>query len=127
MSVDVNPKLFAVATARCRELRRNSTESEKILWERLRNRKLLNKKFNRQRPIFFDLLGKNTFYISDFYCHEKKLVIEVDGKIHESQEEKDALRSEVINSLGIKVIRFKNEEIENSIDKVLNEIKTELQ
>ncbi len=126
MSVKVYSDLNEIAIKRARELRRNSTNAENILWEILRNRKLLSKKFYRQKPIFFDLLGKLTFYIADFYCHENKLVIEVDGKIHEYQKEQDELRTEVIYSLGIKVIRFKNEEIETNIEKVINDIKKEL-
>jgi len=119
MSLNSKPKLRAVAIALCRELRKNSTTAEKIFWEAVRNRKFMGKKINRQFPIYFDLLGKETFFIADFYCHEEKLVIEIDGGYHKRQKEYDALRTEVINTLGIRVVRFKNELIENNLNKAL--------
>ncbi len=126
MSLSKNPKLILVAQTLCRELRKNSTKAEDRLWQRLRNRKLLSKKFYRQFPLFYDLLGIETFYIADFYCFENKLVIEIDGGYHANQIDKDALRTEVINLLGIKVIRFKNEEVLKDINKVLQQIEKEL-
>ena len=119
MSLSKNPKLIAISKQLCRELRKKSTNAEKIFWEAVRNRRFLNKKFYRQHPIFFDVLGKETFFISDFFCYEEKLVIEIDGAYHERQREYDELRSGVINLLGINVIRFKNEEVENNIEAVL--------
>ncbi len=119
MSLSKNPKLIAISKQLCRELRKKSTNAEKIFWEAVRNRRFLNKKFYRQHPIFFDVLGKETFFISDFFCYEEKLVIEIDGAYHERQQEYDELRSGVINLLGINVIRFKNEEVENNIEAVL--------
>ncbi len=112
-----------IAVLRSRQLRRNSTNAEKIFWNSVRNRKFLGKKFNRQFPIFYDLNGKESFFIADFYCHEEKLIIEIDGKIHEKQIEKDLKRTEILNSLGYKVIRFNNEEIESDVEKVLGKIK----
>ena len=126
MSLSKNRRLILVAQTLCRELRRNSTKAEDLLWQRLRNRKLNNKKFYRQHPLFFDLLGKETFYIADFFCYEDKLVIEIDGAYHERQKFKDELRTEVINLLGVRVIRFMNEEVEKDVKKVLEEIKKEL-
>jgi len=126
MSLSRNPKLILVAKSLCRELRKNSTTAEDILWQRLRNRNLNNKKFYRQYPLFYDVYGKETFYIADFFCFENKLVIEVDGEYHKYQKEKDLQRTDVINFLGIKVIRFKNEEVIKNIIKVLQQIKNEL-
>ncbi|MHB1685759.1 MAG: endonuclease domain-containing protein [Ignavibacteriaceae bacterium] len=123
MSLSKNPELILVAKTICRELRKNSTKEEDILWEKIRNRKLLNKKFYRQHPLFFDLLGKETFYVADFYCYETKLVIEIDGAYHGHQKVNDELRTDVINLLGVKVIRFKNEEVEKNIKRVLDKIK----
>ena len=119
MSVVKNYELRRVAVERCRRLRRNSTEAERILWEILRNRKFRDKKFYRQKPIYYDLLGKGSFYIADFYCHEEKLVVEVDGGIHENQKDEDVQRTEVMSFLGLNVIRFQNEDIENNIEEVL--------
>ena len=126
MSLNKKSKLAAVATKLCRDLRKRATPAEKIFWNAVRNRKFMNKKINRQFPIFFDLLGKETFFIADFYCHEEKLVIEIDGGYHERQKEYDLLRTEIINSLGIKVIRFTNDDIENNLTAVLQKLRSEL-
>jgi len=114
-------------TQLARDLRKNQTSSEKILWMNLRNRKLNGFKFNRQFPIVYgrDFNGTSHFFIADFYCHEKKLVIELDGKIHNFQKEYDKERDSIINQLGLNVIRIKNEELEN-ISKVLEKISSEL-
>lgn len=95
-----------------RELRRLQTKSEKAFWELVRNRNL-GVKFLRQFAISFEYEDKNRFFIADFYCSEKKLVVEIDGKIHEKQKDYDELRTQIINRLGIRVIRFTNEEIED--------------
>ncbi len=122
MNSNVSKKLRQIAKTRCRELRKNQTNAEKIFWERVRNRRFTGLKINRQFPLFYKLLGKESFYIADFYCHEKKLVIELDGKIHERQKEQDELRTKVLNSMGLKVIRFKNEEVEHNIENVLKQL-----
>lgn len=108
---------------RCRMLRAKSTLAEKDLWKKLRNRKVDGLKFNRQHPIIygnddFDL----KFFIADFYCAEKKLVIELDGGIHNYTTEYDKDRDEIIEGLGIKVIRFKNEEIDDVV-KVIRDLR----
>jgi len=126
MSSSPSKKLRQIAKATCRELRKNQTNAEKIFWEHVRNRKFMGLKINRQFPIFYDLLGKETFYIADFYCHEKKLVIELDGKIHERQKEQDKIRTEILQELGLKVIRFKNDEIEQNINQVLQTLKNKI-
>ena len=105
-----------------RDLRKNCTKSEKIFWESVRNRKLKNRKFFRQYPITFDINDQKRFFIADFYCYEKKLVVEIDGGIHEKQKEYDALRTDIINHLGIKVIRFKNDEIMHNLDSVISKL-----
>lgn len=125
MSLNSKSKLKPVATALCRELRKNSTYAETIFWEAVRNRKFMGKKFNRQYHIFYDLGGKESFYIADFYCHELKLVIEIDGGYHEKKKEYDKLRSEDIDNLGLTVLRFTNNEIETDLTKVLNKIRRE--
>ncbi len=102
---------------RAKEMRNNPTEAEKILWLNLKS-KGLEYKF-RQQHLIDD-------YIVDFVCLSKKLVIEVDGGIHDLQQESDAERTKNINEKGFKVIRFNNKEILNNIDSVLNIIKHEL-
>ena len=113
-------KSIAVQTAR--KLRKQSTRAEKIFWENVRNRKVENIKFNRQFPIYFEYEGQKRFFIADFYCHENKLIIEIDGGIHEQQKDYDELRTAIINELGMKVIRFKNEKVMNNLDKVIEEL-----
>jgi very-short-patch-repair endonuclease len=97
-------------------LRKRMTPAEKLLWDKLKNKQLNNLKFRRQHPIHF--------YIADFYCHEKKLVVELDGKIHLKIEnvEWDKNRTALMNDYDIKVIRFTNEEVMSNIDSVLAEI-----
>ncbi|MDJ1178920.1 DUF559 domain-containing protein [Roseofilum sp. BLCC_M91] len=94
---------------RAKELRQSQTPAEQILWECLRAKRLQGAKFRRQHNI-----GQ---CIVDFYCHGAKLVIEVDGGIHEQQKERDADRDNWFADHGFRVLRFKNEEVtENLID-----------
>jgi 5-methyltetrahydrofolate--homocysteine methyltransferase len=96
--------------------RSNPTEAEKIIWQHLRA-KQINHKFRRQH-----LIDK---YIVDFVCLEKKLVVEIDGKYHDLVKEQDELRTNVLESLGYKVIRFTNEEVIAQTESVINKIKAE--
>jgi very-short-patch-repair endonuclease len=126
MSLNNKQKLLDVAKVVCRDLRKRSTNSEKILWEHLRNRNLLNKKFYRQYPLFFDLIEKESFFVADFYCYGEKLIIELDGEYHKYRLTKDIERTLILDSLGLKVIRFKNNEVEGNINAVLGKITEEL-
>ena len=110
-------------TELCRDLRRQQTPAEKILWEHLRNRKLINHKFLRQHPICVaSSFSKSLYYIPDFFCYKAKLVVEADGPIHLLKREYDKNRDEVLKELGLKIIRFENNEILNDIESVLNKI-----
>ena len=110
--------------SRARELRSNSTGAEKLLWANLRNRRFCNLKFLRQHPFIYQVINNRPYYfIADFYCAEKKLIIEVDGKIHDFQVEEDQHREDILKSLDLHILRIKNEEVE-SIPKVLAKIKT---
>ena len=111
------------ATKVARELRSKSTTAEKIFWDAVRNRKVLDRKFNRQFPIHFEYDGIKRFFIADFYCHEKKIIVEIDGGIHEQQKDYDKLRTAIINELGIKMIRFKNDLVKNNLDEVIESLK----
>ena len=99
-----------------RELRKGSTEAEKVLWEYLRDKKLNGLKFRRQHP-----LDK---FIADFYCHEKKLVVELDGNVHDKKgiQQYDQVRTYDLEELGIRVIRFRNEEVINDPGNVIKKI-----
>ncbi len=98
-----------------KELRKNMTHAENILWGYLQA-KPKGYKFRRQHP-----LG---IYIADFYCHKLKLVIELDGSIHDNEEVKqnDGIRQKLIEEDGITVMRFKNEEVMNNIQNVLKQL-----
>jgi len=108
--------------ATVRILRKNQTSAEKLLWLKLRNKQFLNLKFVRQYPIIFDYGSKKHFYVADFYCHNLKLVLELDGEIHQFQKERDKFRDYVVNSLGFVILRFNNEEIFNNLSSVLKKI-----
>jgi very-short-patch-repair endonuclease len=110
---NANPKLYEFS----KELRKEKTEAEEKLWQYLRGSKLNGLKFRRQHPLHN--------YIADFYCHEKKLVIEVDGSVHtiENNAEYDRGRTYELQELGVTVIRFWNDEVHNDIEKVLGKIK----
>lgn len=97
---------------RARELRKNQTKQERILWSILRKNQFYGFKFLRQYPI--------EPYIVDFICREKKIIIEIDGGQHNQPDdiEYDLERTNFLNSRGYKVIRFWNNDIDNNIDGV---------
>ena len=112
MYFGAKPKIMEYA----RKLRRNPTAGEKKLWRELQKLRTKSFIFRRQHPI--------DMFVADFYCHSLKLVIEVDGEIHENQEaqEYDEGRSSELERYGIKVLRFKNSEVLNKIESVSNTI-----
>ena len=101
-----------------RKLRNNPTPSEEKLWGYLRAIKL-GYKFNRQAIIFG--------YIADFWCPEKQIVVEVDGKSHENRGEYDAERDTRLANVGIKTVRFSASDIFDKIDLVVAKIQSELE
>ncbi len=105
-----NPKL----TERARELRKNSTQTEKKIWDGFLKDRPGGYKFLRQKPI-----GN---YILDFYCSELLLAVEIDGDIHETRKEYDAERDNFLNKCGIKVIRVSNTDVENNFETVKQNI-----
>jgi very-short-patch-repair endonuclease len=111
MSFDKKKELKEIAKQLCRELRKSSTPAEKIFWDIVRDNKLNKFKFYRQYPIFYCFNERESFYIADFYCQSKKLVVEIDGEIHNYKKGYDKLRTEIINSLGTDVLRIKNNEL----------------
>jgi len=123
MSLNRKKELRKVAKIVCRDLRKNSTMAEKIFWEAVRNKKLNGKKFYRQHPLFYDITGKESFFVADFYCHQEKLAVELDGRYHEYKLNVDTERTEILNNLGLKVLRFKNEDVINNLNDVLTKVK----
>jgi len=100
--------------SKARVLRKSMTKAEKILWSRLRRRQLNGLLFRKQHPY--------GIYILDFFCHEVNLAIEVDGEIHMDQIAYDNERTKYLESSGITVIRFTNNDVDARIEYVLDKI-----
>lgn len=122
--VDKRPRFFTTgkldwnaSIGYAKENRRYPTEAEQIIWQSVRASKL-GFKFRRQHPI--------DKYIVDFVCIEKRLVVEIDGKIHDYRKSEDEERTLVLNEKGFKVIRFTNEQIITQLEQVLTLIQEEL-
>ena len=111
---EVMPELQRKMVEVARQFRKQPTPSEKILWQALRNCQLDNYKFRRQQPI--------GVFIVDFFCAVARLVVEVDGSIHESQQELDRQRQDLLESLGLNFIRVASDRVENNLPSVLEEI-----
>lgn len=111
MFLGAGAHLFEMA----RTLRRQETEAEKVLWTRLSNQQL-GVKFRRQHPIYD--------YVADFYCHSHRLIIELDGPVHDSIEAKsdDSLRTKAFEEFEIAVIRFPNLEVLFDIEEVVQKL-----
>ena len=101
-------------TAYAKQLRNNQTDAEIHLWKRIKSRQLKGYKFRRQH-IFSN-------YIVDFVCIELKLIIEIDGSQHQAQKEYDKIRTQYLNSIGFKVLRFWNNEILEQVESVVEAI-----
>jgi very-short-patch-repair endonuclease len=99
---------------RAKELRREMTPAEKLLWQEVRAKKL-GVRFRRQQVI--------QGFIVDFYCHKAGLVVEVDGDIHDLQKEEDERREKVLREMGLRVIRFGNDEVVRSLSAVVGKIR----
>jgi len=102
---------------RARELRHNMTPAEKVLWEELRANKL-GVHFRRQQII--------AGFIVDFYCHKAGLVIEVDGDVHDLQHEEDTRREKALREMGLRVVRFGNDEVVKDLSVVVEKIRKQI-
>ncbi len=96
------------------EKRHEPTRAENKFWQQVRGRKLCGLKFRRQHPI--------ERFIVDFFCSEVRLVVEIDGPIHDYTVEEDKIRQAFLESLALRVLRFTNEEVLLSTDAVLNKV-----
>lgn len=110
----IHPPLLTAA----KELRRKGTPAEDHLWSALRDHQVRGLSFRRQHPV-----GR---FILDFYCPRKKLCIELDGAVHDAQQDYDAVRTEALNRLKIRVIRFQNDEVLQNLPSVLRRIEAAL-
>lgn len=99
---------------RAKELRREMTPAEKRLWQEVRAKKL-GVRFRRQQVV--------AGFIVDFYCHKAALVVEVDGDIHDLQQNEDTRREKVLNDMGLRIIRFRNDEIFRDLFAVVQRIR----
>ena len=109
MHYGASPVIFKIA----RQLRKNPTKAEAFLWEYLRKNQM-GRRFRRQHPTWL--------YVVDFYCHPLRLIIEIDGGIHEEAEQQinDKEKTENLESLGLHIIRFSNEQVLFDIDNTLS-------
>ena len=102
-----------------RRLRRNQTDAERLLWFRLRDRRLAGWKFRRQFPI--------DRYIVDFFCADARLIIELDGGQHAVQTNADVARTKILEAMGCLVLRFWNNDVISNIEGVLEEVMAALE
>ncbi len=111
-----------------KKLRNNHTKSEMLLWEYLKWKQINWLRFHRQKPIFAFREDKwfDRFYIADFYCHEKRLIVELDWEVHSSNSQKDydKIRDEILKNNSYNILRFSNDEVFNNISFVLDKIKS---
>lgn len=110
-NIVIGQKINPDKIQRAKELRRQMTPAEKILWQHLRGNRLNNLHFRRQQII--------DGFIVDFYCHAAKLVIEIDGTIHEQQAEYDEERDKVLSARGLRLLRIKNKAVQQELNQVL--------
>lgn len=112
--------MFEGATAHhfalAKEMRRNATPAELLVWKHVSGKTMQGLKFRRQHPI--------GGFILDFYCHALKLAIEADGQIHDdaTQAEYDKERTQLLHEMEIELVRFSNEQVLKNISSVLNEL-----
>ena len=92
----------------------HATEAERALWDAIRSKRLDGLRFRRQHPV-----GR---FVLDFFCPSAKLVVEVDGPIHDRHTDQDEARTRVLETAGYRVIRFRNEEILGDLPRVLRRI-----
>lgn len=106
----ISPAKLALA----KKMRRNMTLAERCFWNAVRANKIPGMHFHRQQVI--------DGFIADFYCADHRLVVEIDGGIHESRQEHDRLRERALEKNGLMVIRFANEDVVNDMENVVNQV-----
>jgi adenine-specific DNA-methyltransferase len=113
--IHIPPEIRRKMVEIAREFRKAPTKGEKILWQALRGKKLDGIKFRRQQPV--------GYFVVDFYNSIYRLVVDVDGPIHESQKEVDRARQEILEALGLVVLRLKSEIVEKNLPTALDMIR----
>jgi very-short-patch-repair endonuclease len=112
--LEISPLLRKKMVEAAREFRKSPTISEEILWQELRGRKLCGIKFRRQQPI-----GP---FVVDFYAPVQRLVVEIDGEIHEKQRTADQARQELLEEIGLRVIRISADLVESDLQAAIKKI-----
>jgi very-short-patch-repair endonuclease len=115
-----------LARQTARQLRKNPTKAEELLWLKLRKRQFFGLKFLRQHPVFYKQDNKKNFFVADFYNHEIRLVIEVDGEVHLKQKDYDRFRTRTMMDKELTVVRFSNDAILSNVDKVLSILRNKI-
>jgi len=112
MFYNASPEIFQRAT----DLRENMIAAEKVLWNRINNGQIKGFRFKAQHPI--------DRFIVDFYCHKARLIIEIDGEVHEQEEqhERDEARTAELEAFGLKVLRFSNQDVFENLEDVITTI-----
>jgi very-short-patch-repair endonuclease len=110
----IRPPILAAAKGH----RQTTTAAEEVLWTAVRGQQIRGLPFRRQHPV--------DRFILDFYCPRKKLCIELDGSVHDAQQERDAERTEALGRLRIRVVRFRNEEVLGDLPSVIQRIEAAL-
>jgi len=113
-NVVIGQRVEAEKVARAKELRRQMTPAERVLWQHLRRNQLEGFHFRRQQVI--------DGFIVDFYCHAAGLVVEIDGDVHQQQAEYDAERDRILTARGLRVLRIPNREVLENLPDVLSRI-----
>ena len=108
------PALWKKLKPLAREMRKSPTEAENVLWQQLRNQQISGFIFRRQYNI--------ERFIVDFYCPRRRLVIEIDGSIHQYQQDEDAVRQAFIEQQGLRLMRFSNDDVINNLETVIEQI-----
>lgn len=113
-TIHVQRKLQYIA----KQLRQQPTVAEVMIWTHIKSKKVNGHKFRRQYPLYT--------FIVDFYCHELKLIIEIDGKIHDTQRNRDLERDRFLWLRGYTTLRFSNEEVFNNLEHVIKMLHTKI-
>lgn len=113
-NIIIGQKIDPEKAARAKEFRRNMTEAEQLLWQRLRANRLGGWHFRRQQVI--------GGFIVDFYCHSAGLAIELDGPVHEYQADYDMERDRALQECGVRVLRIQNQEVFENLEVILQTI-----
>ena len=113
-NIVIGQKVNPVKVQRAKDLRREMTDAERVLWQRLRANRLNGLHFRRQQVI--------DGFIVDFYCHAAGVIVEVDGGVHRRQAEYDEERDKVLSARGLHLLRFPNDEVLHNIESVLTRI-----